>query len=47
MQVDLEHDEIVTLITLLTEHLVQTFPEETEKLYTPGLPSMSEVARCS
>jgi hypothetical protein len=26
MQVDLEHDEIVTLITLLTEHMVMTLP---------------------
>ena len=34
MQVDLEHDEIVTLITLLTEHMVKTFPEELRTLHT-------------
>jgi hypothetical protein len=38
MQIDLEHDEIVTLITLLTEHLVKTFPGETEDYTHPDSP---------
>jgi hypothetical protein len=39
MQVDLEHDEIVTLITLLTEHMVKTFPpDETEDFTHPDSP---------
>ena len=38
MQVDLEHHEIVTLITLLTEHMVKTFPEGTEDFRHPDSP---------
>jgi len=38
MQIDLERDEIVKLITLPTDHMVKTFPEETEDFIHPDSP---------
>jgi hypothetical protein len=38
MQIDLEHAEIVRLITLLIDHMVKTFPDETQDFRHPDSP---------